>query len=223
MASAIKDRRWPGLRQIIGTLISVASVVGVTSLLLAPSSFGTVVLPSVSTVVMTVCVATPAALVVARQTGGTPPLVRSGSLAVTAAAMFGLTSVLVHTVGTVLHAGARVADQPLLLAALLGMAVMLPTGVWAMQTAYISGSPQVVICCLTLIDPLTAVIGGRLLLHDGVPITSATLLAAIGCALLGTVGVVLLSRKDPVQPGHGHHHVSSHDPMLMAASREAHS
>ena len=71
-----------------------------------------------------------AGLVVARQTPGAP-LVRSGSLAVTAAAMFGLTSVLVYTVCTIIHAGVPVADQSLLLTALLGMAVMLPTSVWA--------------------------------------------------------------------------------------------
>lgn len=69
-----------------------------------------------------------------------------------------------------------------------------------MQSAYRFGSPQVVICCLTLIDPLTAVVGGRLLL-DGASVTGPTLAGAgtcaVTCAVVAAVGVVLLARDYP--------------------------
>ena len=197
IASAIKHRRRPNPRQIIGTLVSLASVSAMTAVLLVPSATGVVVLPSVPSVIVTVAVAIGIALAVVRSGPGTRPLIRSTALAATAAGLFGLTSVLVRTVGTILHSGAPTADLPLLIVALSGMALTLPIGFWAMQTAYVSGSPQVVVCCMTLIDPVTAAVGGRLLLQEGAALTSAILWAAVGCGFLAAVGVVLLSGKDP--------------------------
>jgi hypothetical protein len=197
ITSAIKHRRWPSPRQIIGTLVSLASISTMTAVLLVPSRAGSVVLPSVPSVIVLVILAIGIALAVARSGPGTSPLLRCTALAATAAGLFGLTSVLVRTVGTILDSGAPAADRPLLLTALSAMALTLPVGFWAMQTAYVSGSPQVVVCCMTLIDPLTAAIGGRFLLQEGASISAATLWAAIACGVFASIGVVLLSSQHP--------------------------
>ena len=197
VASAIKHRLRPSPRQITGTLVSLASVSTMTAVLLGPSALGVVIRPSVPSVIVTVAVAIGIALAVVRSGPGTRPLIRSTALAATAAGLFGLTSVLVRTVGTILDSGVPTDDLPLFLVALSGMALTLPIGFWAMQTAYVSGSPQVVVCCMTLIDPVTAAVGGRLLLQEGAAFTPATLWAAIGCGFLAAVGVVLLSGKNP--------------------------
>jgi hypothetical protein len=192
ITSAIKHRRWPSPRQIIGTLVSLASISTMTAVLLVPSGTGDVVLPSVASVIILVTLAVGLAVVIARSGPGRSPLLRCAGL-------FGLTSVLVRAVGTILDNGAPAADRPLLLTALSAMALTLPVGFWAMQTAYISGSPQVVVCCMTLIDPLTAAIGGRFLLQEGAAITSGPLWAAITCGVFASIGVVLLS-GGPARP-----------------------
>jgi hypothetical protein len=89
------------------------------------------------------------------------------------------------------------ASLPVVITAVAGIALALSLGLWAMQTAYLSGAPHVVICCLTLLDPLVAVTGGNLLLHDGVQMTTVTLVASGCCALLAAVGVVFLSLDYP--------------------------
>jgi hypothetical protein len=85
----------------------------------------------------------------------------------------------------------------------LGLGLSLPAGLWAMQTAYLSGSPHVVICCLTLVDPISAVIGGHLLLQDGVDIAGLRLGGAVFSAVVAAAGVLLLSRNYPDELPHG--------------------
>jgi hypothetical protein len=133
-----------------------------------------------------------------RRTPGSA-LLRCVTLAALAAVLFGLVSILIRMAGHLLSTGQGVAELPLLLVSLLGTAVALPVGLWAMQTAYLSGSAHVVLCCLTLVDPLTAVGGGQLLLHDGVALTGPLLLGAAGCAALAAWGVVLLAREYPAE------------------------
>jgi len=136
--------------------------------------------------------------VVLAATGGQgPPLVRCVSLAGSAALLFGLNAILIRLIGHLIQVGGVRADLPTCVVALLGLCAALPVGLWAMQAAYLSGSPHVVICCLTLIDPLAAVFGGRLMLHDGVAVSGPLLAMAGGCAVLASVGVVLLSRDYP--------------------------
>ena len=122
-----------------------------------------------------------------------PALLGCVGRAVVAAVLFGLVPVLVRTLGEIVRSPAAVPGA-LLVTALVGVAVALRVGVWAMRSAYLLGAPQVVTCCLTLVDPLTAVVGGRTLLHDGAALTGPTLAAAAGCALAAAVGVVLLTR-----------------------------
>lgn len=200
VASAIARRRRPSRQQVVGTLLSVAGVAALTVVLLLPDS-RPATLPAWTALATGVGVVVGAGAAVAFVLGRAwaPPLVRCVSRAVVAAVLFGINSVLIRTLGQIIAAGSWADETGLVVTSLVGLAVALPFGVWAMQSAYLFGSPQVVICCLTLIDPLSAVVGGRTFLQDGAAITGPTLTAALGCALVAAVGVVLLARDYPAE------------------------
>lgn len=200
VVSALARRRRPARTQVVGTLLSVAGVAVLTVVLLLPATQpGTLPPWRTLAVASGLVVAAGVAVAVLLGRAWAPALLRCVSRAVVAAAFFGLNSVLIRTLGEV------VASSPsdavgLVVTALVGIAVALSLGVWAMQSAYLFGSPQVVLCCLTLVDPITAVIGGRVLLQDGAAITGPTLVAALACAAVAAAGVVLLARDYPVEP-----------------------
>jgi hypothetical protein len=199
VASAWRTRRRPSTRQVIGSAMSVVGVAALTVLLLTPAA-QRVVLPPWGVLGGTVLVlAASTALVVATPVAAGRPAARSIALATLAALLFGLNSVLLKVIGEAAGSGFPAADRPDLVVAVLGIALALPVGLWAMQTAYVTGSPQVVICCLTLADPLTAVVGGYLLLGDGVDAGTGTLLAAIACSLVAAAGVVVMSKEYPTE------------------------
>ena len=198
VVTALARRRRPARTQVLGTLLSVVGVAALTVVLLLP-----VAQPATLPTWRTLATGAGAVLVgggaVAILLGRAwaPPLLRCVSRAVVAAALFGLNSVLIRTLGEVI-ATPPTDSTGLVVTSVVGLAVALPVGVWAMQSAYLFGSPQVVICCLTLVDPLTAVVGGRVLLQDGAAVTGPTLVVALACALVAAAGVVLLARDYPV-------------------------
>jgi drug/metabolite transporter (DMT)-like permease len=198
-AAAIRAKRRPSRAQVIGSALSVVGVVILTLVLLSPTT-NPVILPSWLTLAVTVAAAVGVTVLVAAIGVKSPPLVRCVTLAAAAAALFGLNSILIRTIGHILASSSASVDVGLLITAVVGLALALPVGLWAMQTAYQSGSPHVVICCLTLLDPLVAVSGGNLLLHDGVALTALTWVASASCALLAAVGVVFLSFDYPAEP-----------------------
>ena len=201
VASAVAHRRRPSRAQTVGSLLSVVGVAALTVVLLLPASRpGTLpTWPALAAGVGAVAgVAGALALVLGR--AWAPSLVRCVSRAVVAAVLFGLNSVLIRALGEVVAASSWADHTGLVVTSLVGLAVALPVGVWAMQSAYLFGSPQVVICCLTLVDPLAAVLGGRTFLQDGAAVTGGVLAAAVGCALVAALGVVLLARDYPAEP-----------------------
>lgn len=195
-ASAWAAHRRPTRGQVLGSVLSVSGIAALTVLLLLPAT-QPVVLPApllLGAVVLVAAVLTAGAAL----TGGLGrPLLRCVTLASGAAVLFGLVSVMVRLAGHVLSTGEGSQQLPLLVVSALGIAVALPVGLWAMQTAYLSGSAHVVLCCLTLVDPVTAVVGGGLLLHEGFALSNPLLVAAAGCAALAATGVVLLARAYP--------------------------
>lgn len=199
VAGALRQRRRPPLPQITGAAVSIASIVVLTMLLLTPG-VGNLVVPSAGGLVMTVTVTLLATLAVGLLGSGSGPLVRCTSLAVAAAVLFGLTSTMVRLIGQLASAGFPVADRAVLVTSGACLLAIVPVGVWALQTAYASGSAPVVICCLTLIDPLTAVAGGAVLLHERVVLDPVALVVVACCALLTATGVVLLSASHPADP-----------------------
>lgn len=196
VASAVKEHRHPSRTQVVGALLSVGGIAILTVLLLTPKAEA-VIVPHWGSIAVIVGVLIGATIVLAATGGKGPPLVRCVSLAGAAALLFGLNSVLIRLIGHLVRVGGVRADLPTFVIALLGLCIALPVGLWAMQSAYLRGSPHVVICCLTLIDPLAAVLGGRLMLHDGVAVSGLGLVLAGGCAVMASVGVVLLSLDYP--------------------------
>jgi hypothetical protein len=201
VASALRTRRPPSRSQVLGSVLSVVGVAVLTVLLLAPKA-EPVVLPSWVVVAVTVLVLVGISVLATVTRGAGSPVLRCIALATAAAVLFGLNSILIRMVGHVLSTGSIAGAWPVLLAAVLGLGLSLPTGLWAMQTAYLSGSPHVVICCLTLVDPISAVIGGHLLLQDGVDITGLRLGGAVFSAVVAAAGVLLLSRNYPDELPH---------------------
>jgi hypothetical protein len=202
LASAITHRRRPSRPQVWGTVLSVAGVAALTVVLLLPAS-RPASLPAWSTLAVGVGSVLVGGVAIALLLGGAwaPALLRCVSRSVVAAVFFGLNSVMIRAIGEVARGASTNDPTALVVTSLVGIAVALPLGVWAMQSAYLFGSPQVVICCLTLVDPLAAVVGGRSLLQDGAQITGPTLAAAAVCALVATAGVVLLARDYPAEAG----------------------
>ncbi|MGI3779386.1 MAG: DMT family transporter [Janthinobacterium lividum] len=208
VATAITLRRRPSRSQAWGTVLSVAGVAALSLVLLVPP-VRPPMLPPWSALALGVGTVLAGCAVVALASFGTraPALVRCVSRALVAAVLYGMNAVMIRTLGQVLHGppgagpSAHLAPAPvptaLVVTAIVGIAVVLPLGIWATQSAYLFGSPQVVTCCLILIDPLAAVIAGRALLHDGAAFTGLTLAAAVACSLVATAGVVLLARDHP--------------------------
>lgn len=199
IAAAVHAGRRPRPTQILGSVLSVAGLAALTGFLLQPAA-GPGTAPGWAALAITVgaVVASGVAVIVTGDRGR--PALRCVRLAVTAAMLFGLTSILVRTLGAVVT-GRLGAGPAVVVVAASGIVAAVPLGVWAVQAAYLSGVPQVVICVLTLVDPLTAVVGGRLLLHDGGAMTGLNLLGVLAGALLAAGGVVLLSRDYPAKDG----------------------
>jgi len=193
--SALLQRRRPSCIQLVGTSLSVIGVAALTVVLIRPTGHPAV-LPTWSKVVGHAIVVALGASVFALLPRAAPGRLACAGRAVAAAVLFGLASVLVRMVGLIVTTvpGQQAA---LLTAALLGLALALPLGVWSMQSAYLFAAPQVVICCLTLVDPLAAVVSGRVLLGDGAAVTGMALLAAAGCAIAAATGVLLMARAYP--------------------------
>ena len=196
IAGAVRHHRRPDRRQLLGSLLSVAGIVVLTVCLLLPATTTTTV-PSVGVLAGAIGLLVAIALVVIISSQRRRPGLGCVALAVTAAMLFGLNSVLIRTIGAVVTAQLLGSDLALASISVLGILAAIPIGIVAMQSAYRYGSPQTVICCLTLMDPLTAVIGGRLLLHDGGAMSLPILLGAFAGAAVTAAGVVLLSLASP--------------------------
>lgn len=218
LATAVKTRRRPRRSHIIGSVLSVGGVVALTVLLVIPARHA-LVLPSWGSLALPVLVLAATGVAVLTLGKGRRPLVRCVLLATTAAALFGLSSILVRTVGHILTVSAPTADHRLLVTAVLGIAVTLPVGLWAMQAAYVSGSPQVVICCLTILDPLAAVLGGSLLLQETMVLTPSMMVAGVGCAAVAVAGVMSLSVAFPADPTDPRRDLSAGEPFGTPTTR----
>lgn len=195
--SALVQRRRPTRTQVLGTVLSTTGVLALTVVLLRAATRAAV-LPPWSTAATTVAVVVLGALALVLLLGRVPAAVRGVGRSVVAAVLFGLGSALVRVLGQVVTTAPRHPSE-LVLAAALGLALALPLGVWSMQSAYVVSAPQVVVCCLTLLDPVAAIVVGRVLLGDGAAVGGTALLAALACGLCAAAGVVLLARHYPVE------------------------
>jgi drug/metabolite transporter (DMT)-like permease len=127
--------------------------------------------------------------------------VRCVTCATAGAVSFGLVSALMRAVSqTVTNSTAEfwvALLDPAVLAALAGLAGALAVGGWLVQQAFASGPPEVVVACLTVVDPIVAVLLGVFLLGEGADSFIGTWLLLLASAAVATAGVVALASHHP--------------------------
>lgn len=110
------------------------------------------------------------------------------------AVAYGYVSVLVR--GVLQHLGeADFIERNLL--PLAGIAVAMLVGGWLLQYGYASGPPDLVVACLTVIDPMVALGLGIGLLGEAEHVGGWVAAGEICCAALACVGVFALARHQP--------------------------
>ena len=177
-------------RAAIGAV--VASTVGTMAfvLLAATEAKATVVAPDVElrATVLVVGVVGGLAAVGALNTGAT----RCLAFATASGVSFGYVSLLMRaTLQQLTNGGVFPLPE------VTGIAVGILVGGWLVQHAYASGPPEVVIGCLTVIDPLVAVGLGVVLLGEATDTPPVVAAAALLCAVVAAAGVVVLTLRRP--------------------------
>jgi len=80
---------------------------------------------------------------------------------------------------------------------LAGVVAAILVGGWLVQQAFTSGPPEVVVACLTVVDPIVAVLFGIVLLGEGNATPSGHWVVLGAAAFAATVGVAVLARHHP--------------------------
>jgi drug/metabolite transporter (DMT)-like permease len=123
--------------------------------------------------------------------------IRCVACAMAGAAAFGLVSALVRAVSQSVASGDVGPLEPPVLAAVAGIGAAVLVGGWLVQQAFASGPPEVVIACLTVVDPIVAVLLGAVLLGEGAATPAGTWLLLVTAAVTAAAGVVALARHHP--------------------------
>ncbi|WP_454859779.1 hypothetical protein [Promicromonospora soli] len=194
LLSAAKARRRPSRGVLLGAAMTVG---GVAVFVVASAGSATTHTPS-ATATITAGLVVAALVVVLAVAGlsrqGRGPL-RCLALASAVATAYGLLSALVRV------AAQAAADtgilSPLVLGCAAGALVAFALGAWLVQHAYHAGAPEIVIACLTVVDPIVAVLLGAVLLGEGAstPVGAWVLLGA--AAVTATIGVLTLAHHHP--------------------------
>ena len=192
--TAARTHRKPTAGMLVGVLVCVTAVV--TFVGTAAGSAVSTPAPGRATLLAGVIVG----LVVLMLAG--VGLARTGwarcvACAMAGAAAFGLVSSLVRAVSQAVTSGEIGIVDPAVLATVAGVAAAILAGGWLVQQAFTSGPPEVVVACLTVVDPIVAVLFGIVLLGEG-SATPARHWAVLGAAaFVATVGVAVLARHHP--------------------------
>ncbi|GAB4084146.1 hypothetical protein GCM10028784_07760 [Myceligenerans cantabricum] len=194
LMSAWKTRTVPSRGVLVGAALTVG---GVAVFVVASVGSATTETPSaMATLTAGLVVAGLVAVLgsagMARQ--GRGPL-RCLALAAAVAAAYGLLSALVRV--TAQAAREEGLLSPFVLGCVAGALVAFLVGAWLVQHAFHAGAPEIVIACLTVGDPLVAVVLGAVLLGEGseTPLGAWALLGA--AALTATAGVFTLAHHHP--------------------------
>jgi hypothetical protein len=122
---------------------------------------------------------------------------RCAGFAASGATAFGLVSALMRLIALHVTTGVSDLDDVGVWLPAVGIALALAVGGWAVQQAHAAGAPAVVVGCLTVIDPLVAVVLGITMLGEGAGTTVATVSGLIGLAALGLSAALVLARRHP--------------------------
>jgi hypothetical protein len=120
--------------------------------------------------------------------------VRCMAYAAGCAVAYGYVSLMMRGVAQQVGAG-KLADIDL--GPLVGIVLAMFVGGWLLQHAYASGPPDLVVACLTVIDPLVAVGLGIGLLGEADRVDTVTAVGEAVCAAVACAGVFALARYHP--------------------------
>jgi drug/metabolite transporter (DMT)-like permease len=194
LLTAVRRRRRPGGGVFVGVLLSVGGV----AVFVATAASTAVSTPPPDQATLFASLVVAAIVLVLAGLG----LARSGWIRCVACAMagasaFGLVSALVRAVSQSVESGDVGPLEPPVLAAVAGIGAAVLVGGWLVQQAFASGPPEVVIACLTVVDPIVAVLLGAVLLGEGAATPGGTWLLLVTAAVTAAVGVVALARHHP--------------------------
>lgn len=126
-----------------------------------------------------------------------PDWLRCAASAGGGATAFGLMTVLVKAAAEQMAGNFAMITEPTVLAMLGGIVVALAVGGWLTQQAFASGPPELVLACLTVVDPLVAVVLGTLVLGEGAQFAPLTIAVMVVCAVAAAAGVIALGKHHP--------------------------
>lgn len=214
--TAIRTRRRPAAGVLVGVAVCVAGVAAFVG-----TAAGTAVstpAPNGATLFAGLVVA---GIVLALATLGYARTgwVRCVACAMAGAVAFGLLSALVRAVSQTVTSGESQVLDPAVIATVFGVVVALLAGGWLVQQAFASGPPEVVVACLTVVDPIVAVLLGIVLLGEGAHTPTGSWLLLVTAGLVATGGVVALARHHPDVAGRSAS--SSHSRTSVSTWRSA--
>ncbi|MCO1655916.1 hypothetical protein [Pseudonocardia humida] len=132
--------------------------------------------------------------------------VRCIACATAGAVAFGLVSGLVRAVSQSMSPGLAGLLDPAVAGAGAAIGAAIVVGGWLVQQAFASGPPEVVIACLTVVDPIVAVILGAVLLGEGAATPPVVFLLLTAAATAAAIGVVGLAKHHPDAAAHAAAH-----------------
>lgn len=194
LISVRRTRRRPTTGVVVGVVLAITGV-AVFVVSAAGSATSTPAADSATAVaglVVAAIVAAFAALGLSRS-----GWVRCVACATAGAVAFGLVSALMRAVSQLVTTGTSALFDPAVITALLGLVVALVVGGWLVQQAFAAGAPEVVVACMTVVDPIVAVLLGVVLLGEGAATPLLTWLPMLVAAALATAGVVALASHHP--------------------------
>ena len=194
LLTAVQRGRVPAGGVFVGVLLSVGGV-GVFVATAASTAVSSPP-PDQSTLIASLVVAL-IVLVLAGVGLARSGWVRCVACAMAGAVAFGLVSALVRAVSQSVASGHVGVLDPPVVAAVAGVGAAVLVGGWLVQQAFASGPPEVVIACLTVVDPIVAVLLGAVLLGEGSATPAETWLLLVTAAVIATAGVVALARHHP--------------------------
>jgi hypothetical protein len=200
LLTAQRSRRAPGGRVVGWVAMSVLGVAAfvVTAAGTAVTSQPRTGAPLVAAAVVAVLVAGLAAVGLARS-----GWLRCVACATAGAVAFGLVSGLVRAVSQSIAPGLLGLLDPSVVAAVAVIGAAVVVGGWLVQQAFTSGPPEVVVACLTVVDPIVAVVLGAVLLGEGAATPPVALLVLGAAGAVAAAGVVGLAKHHPDAAGRG--------------------
>jgi drug/metabolite transporter (DMT)-like permease len=218
--TALRSGRAPGRRVVSWVAMSVLGVAAfvLTSARTAVTSQPAAGAPLIAAVVVAGLVALLAAVGLTR-TGWS----RCIACATAGAVAFGLVSGLVRAVSQSIAPGLRGLLDPTVLVAVVIIGIAVLVGGWLVQQAFASGPPEVVVACLTVVDPIVAVVLGAVLLGEGAATGTTTWMVLSAAAAVAAAGVVGLAKHHPDAAGRPQPGAPALEPVRSrSARREPH-